>query len=908
MVGSFGYWKSLGISVRKGESGIAVLVPGSRWGGGVQFQTGYLFDVGQTDAAEGTKEELIKKKNSGMLRADPDRVFEAVRAAAEAYNIRIELSAEKAAGRGARVYPKDGLAYIYPDNPALADAVPSMSAASLAYILLYRKEKWNKKEMLLQADIVRYMIFCHYGMDTGGIGFEGLSEPEIREMKPSAGKKLLEGAFETAGRMIRRMDEYLAEKGGRQPDPEPYAAEQEGDTRPPEKTEEKSGPGLEAETAGGTGTSAGAEAEKETPAGHRPEDFGQKIGGARKDLWKGRGLDLEDMEGMNEGEAARYVTKDNIWEKPDYGKLMEEGASVRAAFFIKEVRNALPVKAVYSYKDDTPEKIRQRQEAYIRFIRDMKEMLLKVKTDTDIRNFFETFVNDGTYVEREGSYLIKRTEKGFPITDKLVKAMQMGRAGFGRMDHKIEKEQFGLPPEKKLPRGYQVRYLAARQEYVVVKGGRVAAEGIKSEQEAREKAEELHKTAAASRKRHFVPKQLEQIRRDGPSCGITPEHPADGNLYMEEFGFRGGEFGNWMSGADRQASLDMGYDAFCDLASALGIEKGGVSLGGRLAIAFGARGQGGHAAAHYEPMREVVNLTKLKGAGSLAHEWGHAFDDIAGKRLGLSGFLTACAQDERAPESVRELLAAMKYRPSTAEELEETYQKSVERSERALKRTLDALLPEQRMDGAELLEWEKKKREVSAQIKEKSRTETYGDEAAWIEVLAEEIGSYRKKLTGRELERGFREQLCSAIYRLACTYRRPPESRMAETDFYKNSLYADGLCSKERNGYWQSSEEMFARAFACYVKDRLPWRSDYLCGHAETSVFPDVSGKEPGIRKAYPEGEERKRINECFDRLIADCKRLGLFGPEKAERKMEETGILENGIWQNRIIRRGKGR
>ena len=175
-------------------------------------------------------------------------------------------------------------------------------------------------------------------------------------------------------------------------------------------------------------------------------------------------------------------------------------------------------------------------------------------------------------------------------------------------------------------------------------------------------------------------------------------------------------------------------------------------------------------------------------------------------------------------------------------------------------------------------------------------------------MLAEEIGSYRKKLTGRELERGFREQLCSAIYRLACTYRRPPESRMAETDFYKNSLYADGLCSKERNGYWQSSEEMFARAFACYVKDRLPWRSDYLCGHAETSVFPDVSGKEPGIRKAYPEGEERKRINECFDRLIADCKRLGLFGPEKAERKMEETGILENGIWQNRIIRRGKGR
>ena len=101
---------------------------------------------------------------------------------------------------------------------------------------------------------------------------------------------------------------------------------------------------------------------------------------------------------------------------------------------------------------------------------------------------------------------------------------------------------------------------------------------------------------------------------------------------------------------------------------------------------------------------------------------------------------------------------------------------------------------------------------------------------------------------------------------------------------------------------------MFARAFACYVKDRLPWRSDYLCGHAEASMFPDVSGKEPGIRKTYPEGEERKRINECFDCLFANCKRLGLFGQEEAERKMEEAGILEIGIRQNRSIRWGKGR
>ena len=30
--------------------------------------------------------------------------------------------------------------------------------------------------------------------------------------------------------------------------------------------------------------------------------------------------------------------------------------------------------------------------------------------------------------------------------------------------------------------------------------------------------------------------------------------------------------------------------------------------------------------AHYEPDENVINLTKNRGNGSFAHEWGHAFD------------------------------------------------------------------------------------------------------------------------------------------------------------------------------------------------------------------------------------------------------------------------------------------
>ena len=46
-------------------------------------------------------------------------------------------------------------------------------------------------------------------------------------------------------------------------------------------------------------------------------DFGEKIGGARKDLWKERGLMIEDLDGMTQGEKEKYVKKDCVCPKED---------------------------------------------------------------------------------------------------------------------------------------------------------------------------------------------------------------------------------------------------------------------------------------------------------------------------------------------------------------------------------------------------------------------------------------------------------------------------------------------------------------------------------------------------------------------------------------------------------------
>ena len=120
--------------------------------------------------------------------------------------------------------------------------------------------------------------------------------------------------------------------------------------------------------------------------------------------------------------------------------------------------------------------------------------------------------------------------------------------------------------------------------------------------------QELAKGRNKNGKIRFVPPQLAHVKRTGPDyrngVEITGQH------YLDTFGFRGGEFGNWMNQNDRQTSLNMGFEALKDLASALKISDKDIAYQGTLAIAFGARGSG-NAAAHYEPLRTVINLTKM---------------------------------------------------------------------------------------------------------------------------------------------------------------------------------------------------------------------------------------------------------------------------------------------------------
>lgn len=97
------------------------------------------------------------------------------------------------------------------------------------------------------------------------------------------------------------------------------------------------------------------------------------------------------------------------------------------------------------------------------------------------------------------------------------------------------------------------------------------------------------------------------------------------NELLDTFGFRAIEFGNYVNQKERQSFLNNIYDSLMDMSKILGISPKGLSLGGKLAIAYGARGKSA-ASGYYEPYKNVINVTKTSGNGVFAHEWMHALD------------------------------------------------------------------------------------------------------------------------------------------------------------------------------------------------------------------------------------------------------------------------------------------
>lgn len=340
----------------------------------------------------------------------------------------------------------------------------------------------------------------------------------------------------------------------------------------------------------------------------------------------------------------------------------------------------------------------------------------------------------------------------------------------------------------------------------------------------------------------------------------------------------------------------------------------------RLAIAFGSRGKG-RALAHYEPARVVINLTKMKGAGSLAHEWGHAFDDWLGIKCGVRGlstFLSASCthrliRESKYPEVVgamRNVVETMKVKQITPEEVKGAVREQMEKvkvdvmgillvvknnNEKIIQEVLNKL-------GADAL----KVTEKLQQCKEKNTefdelmqqfediqfrvtqleglanehreackvfevSPSYGtmlDFKGVIDKLIEWLPSderdmYRGKMFSYELARRVRDydRLRHELDRLETSETYLESKCKIKSDYYTAAVKLD---QNRREAYYSDTVEMFARAFESYIESSLAeqgLKSEYL-------VHSTMSNAVYGDYAPYPLGDERIKIGLAIKNLI----------------------------------------
>lgn len=580
------------------------------------------------------------------------------------------------------------------------------------------------------------------------------------------------------------------------------------------------------------------------------EDFGEEIFGARKHLAQlNRELRATDIGDWTDAEREQNVTKNTAFPKVDYKKEYADGKDREVLYFIKTLRDKLPTQPLYPLKslytpEQLPEAKRQAQEDYLTTVSYVYQKAMQLEKPEDFKKFFNEV-----------------SAAKLPKSDKILKDAKKvldfdGRWGeytYQRFQSKLEKNKFCFSDKEKLLSNYEIykydgknvkrdeqlskayhkdymnvsfgygkRIFLANNEteanpdnwkqdtYFAIAKSKVdlIAMNIPSREALEEKLvaieQEKPQTEKAKKagKKALKPLQLQHIRPTTED--YRQGKPVVENDFMKDsstatFPFRGVQFGNWTNQNDRQENLNMSFDAFKDLAKALHIHDEDVTLGGQLAIAYGARGHSG-AVAHYEPAENVINLTKMRGAGSLGHEWGHALDNYIAKQIGS-----------------HEMYAS---------------------------------------EGASI-------------------DHIYGVDNPMVNLL--NTMKYDNSDTGR-------------------------------TQFYRDAKALDGAYSTTGNQkgsnkkglYWSSEAEMFARAFASYVHDKLG-ESDYLVGHSEGNYpITKKDGTETTV-SISPQGKEKERINDAFDKLFERLKELEILHDSDRELPKERTNTAQKNAQEEQI-------
>ena len=364
---------------------------------------------------------------------------------------------------------------------------------------------------------------------------------------------------------------------------------------------------------------------------------------------------------------------------------------------------------------------------------------------------------------------------------------------------------------------------------------------------------------------------LAYIKRTGgvKIDAITP------NEIINQFGFSSVNYGNYVDDIWSKEHTAHFLGAISDLGEILNFDIKKINQLGALGIAFGAKGKGG-ALATYFPQTKDINLTKKNGDGSVAHEWGHYFDNVIVEKSESKAINQFASEGFMPNPEIKELY----------KELMNFFYKGKEGITPKLKFRFYA----NKMDYAPSFSrrvnnsWEKVEVQLKPTIEETISQYDY--------ILNSDDSYYSTQLRVLGyIIKSFGLDYYDVDIQLKTSYFYHKSAYSLFEYCYKKSEREIIKAGETRTKYWTSAVELFARAWETVVLKKLIDKgreSNYLVADIPTDDIISGDYFEP-----YPTGKELEYIESILDRIIEAVKRFYLIGDFKPTSDVREDIFIE---------------
>jgi len=411
------------------------------------------------------------------------------------------------------------------------------------------------------------------------------------------------------------------------------------------------------------------------------------------------------------------------------------------------------------------------------------------------------------------------------------------------------------------------------------------------EQKDKEKDEE---TGTALEINRGVP--LQYIKRIGGY--VVKDEDVQVDTIVNRYGFKSVTLGNYVKDNEAREHIRHFLGAISDLGEVLNMDIRHLnsihqrSPLQRLSMWFGAGGRGGKASAFYMSSSCVINITKTKGDGTVAHEYAHYLDNAVYTALQDGGY---------------DIQNANRSMMSTVRQSGEKRSKTgIYNSEGA--RYYIANRPQPFIDlmnfiyGLQIPSW---LRLSQAELLERRQKE--GKAVGKLRVMRGSAKSWRlpEPSPGQNIEEYLKqvEVRFGSMTRLSDLSGKNMDVltwivnkfNLPYYDFSTTSMgsnffmHSQAMTSK----YWSTAWELFARGFECYVYDWLAKN-----GRVNNYLVSGANFDHPA--RVYPYGTEREILYYLYDNVVKYIKsalNIPDFQPVHGERQ-DDYASLEQGQQQ----------